>query len=60
MGLPGYGQVAPGSPADMIVFNARKLYSLLARPGTPRRLIHGEEFRAAEVPDFDEQASWPK
>jgi hypothetical protein len=32
MGLPGYGMLAaPGSPADMIVFSARKLYSLLAQ-----------------------------
>lgn len=60
MGLPGYGQIAPGSPADMIVFDVRKLYSLLARPGTRRRLIHGEEFREASTPDFEEQASWPK
>ncbi len=60
MGLPGYGLVAPGSPADLIVFSARKLYSLLARPATPRRFIHGEGFRDAVLPDFDEQLSWPK
>jgi cytosine deaminase len=59
MGLPGYGLVAPGSPADMVVFSARKLYSLLARPSTPRRLIHGEDFREALLPDYDEQAGWP-
>jgi len=59
MGLPGYGMIAPGSPADMIVFSARKLYSLLARPSTPRRLIHGEEFREALLPDYDEQERWP-
>jgi len=56
MGLPGYGMVAPGSPADMIVFSARGLYPLLARPATPRRFIHGEEFREAALPDFDELA----
>lgn len=60
MGLPGYGLVAPGSPSDMVVFAARKLYSLLARPSTPRRFIHGEEFREASLPDFDEQAHWPR
>jgi cytosine deaminase len=59
MGLPGYGMIAPGSPADMIVFSARKLYSLLARPSTPRRLIHGEEFRDAQLPDYSEQEGWP-
>jgi len=52
MGLPGYGMVAPGSPADLIVFSARKLYSLLARPSTPRRFVHGEEFREAPLPDY--------
>jgi len=56
MGLPGYGMVAPGSPADMVVFSARGLYPLLARPATPRRFIHGEEFREAALPDFDELA----
>ncbi len=60
MGLPGHGLIAPGSPADMIVFSARKLYSLLARPSTPRRLVHGEAFREALLPDFDEQDTWPK
>ena len=60
MGLPGYGMVAPGSPADMVVFSARKLHSLLARPSTRRRLIHGEEFREDALPDFDEQEGWPK
>jgi hypothetical protein len=44
----------------LVVFSARKLYSLLARPSTPRRLIHGEEFREARLPDFDEQAGWPR
>ena len=60
MGLPGYGRIAPGSPADLIVFTARKLYSLLSRPATPRRLIHGEKFRETVLPDFDEQQQWPK
>jgi len=60
MGLPGFGRVAPGSPADLVVFAARGLYPLLARPSTPRRFLHGEAFREASLPDFDEQASWPK
>jgi hypothetical protein len=34
------------------VFSARKLYSLLARPSTPRRFIRGEEFREAALPDY--------
>jgi cytosine/creatinine deaminase len=60
MRLPGYGLVAPGSPAEMVVFPVRGLYPLLARPSAPRRFIHGEAFRAASLPDFDEQASWPR
>lgn len=60
MGLPGYGLVAPGSPADMVVFSARRLHSLLARPSTPRSFIHGEAFREPALPGYDEQALWPK
>jgi cytosine deaminase len=60
MGLPGYGMIAPGSPADMVVFSARGLYALLARPSTPRRFMHGEDFREASLPDYDEQAHWPR
>ena len=60
MGLPGFGRVAPGSPADLVVFSARKLYTLLARPSAPRRLIHGEEFREPELPDFAEMERWPR
>jgi cytosine deaminase len=60
LGLPGYGQVAPGSPADLIVFPVRKLYHLLARPTVARRLIHGEGFRPVVLPDFEEQEAWPR
>jgi cytosine deaminase len=60
MGLPGYGLLAPGSPADMIVFPLKKLYSLLARPYTPRRLVRGEEFREPQLPDYAEMEAWPK
>jgi cytosine deaminase len=60
MGLAGYGMVAPGSPADLVVFSARKLNSLLARPSTPRTLIHGEAYREAALPDFAEQEGWPR
>ena len=59
MGLPGHGRVAPGSPADMVVFPARGLNQLLARPSAPRRLIHGEGFREPSLPGYDEQAGWP-
>jgi cytosine/creatinine deaminase len=59
MGLPGYGLIAAGSPADMIVFPVRRLQSLLARPSSPRRLIHGEGFREVLLPSYEEMAAWP-
>jgi cytosine deaminase len=59
MGLPGYGMIGPGSPADMVVFPHRRFHSLLSRPAAPRRLIHGETFREASLPSYDEMAAWP-
>lgn len=53
MGLKGYGLVAPGSPAELVVFSARKLHWLLARPSLPRRMLHGEAFREPSLPDFE-------
>jgi cytosine deaminase len=58
MGLDGYGLIAPGSPADMVVFSERKLYALLARPYGPRRHIHGEDLHDRPLPRYDEQESW--
>lgn len=54
MGLPDHGRIAPGSPADLVVCEATHLNHLLARPSTPRRLVRGETFRAAEPPDYAE------
>jgi len=59
MGLPTYGRIAPGSPADMIVFPVRGLLELISRPYSPRRLIHGESFREIALPDYSEQHTWP-
>ena len=52
MALPGYGIIAAGAPADLIVTAARTFSEFLARPAAPRRLIHGETFRDPQVPDF--------
>ncbi len=60
MGLKGYGRVAPGSPADLVVFSARKLYPLLARPTVSRRYIHDETLTERAVPSYDEQEDWPQ
>jgi cytosine deaminase len=54
MGLPQHGRVDAGSPADLVVFEARSLNQLLARPGAPRQLIRGESFRPAVPPDYTE------
>ena len=59
MGLKGFGLVAPGSPADLVVFSVRRLYSLLARPSCPRRFIRHEVIEDRQVPHFDEMESWP-
>jgi cytosine deaminase len=59
MGLTGYGMIAPGSPADMVVFTESRLYRLMARPYGPRRHIHGEEIGERPLPGFAEQDSWP-
>ncbi|MFO1446825.1 MAG: cytosine deaminase [Opitutaceae bacterium] len=53
----GYGTVAPGAPADLIVFPARTFNELLARPAADRRLIHGEAFRPRQIPDYAELGS---
>lgn len=54
MGLPGYGWIAPGSPADLVVASARTFNEFIARPGAPRRLIHHESFRDAVLPAYEE------
>ncbi len=46
--------IAPGAPADLVLFRAASLNELLARPGTDRRLIrHGRPVRPA-LPDYSE------
>lgn len=52
--LPGYGLIAPGSPADLVVLPAQSFNELLARPTAGRRLIRGESFRQAELPGYSE------
>ena len=48
--------IAPGAPAQLVVLAARSFSELLSRPGAPRRLVDGEELRAAHPPDFAELA----
>ena len=59
MGLAGYGIVAPGSPANLVVFAESKLYGLLARPYGPRKFILNESLEERALPRFLEQETWP-
>ena len=54
MGLTGYGRIAPGSPADLIVASAGSFNEFIARPSADRRLIHHESFRETTLPDYAE------
>ncbi len=46
--------LAPGQPADLILFAAGSLNELLARPGCRRTLIRGGRIVTADLPDYGE------
>ena len=48
------GRIAPGAPADLVLFSARSSGELSARGGLPRTVIRGGEWLDAEPPDFRE------
>jgi len=54
IGLPDMGRLAPGAPAHIVVFPARSFSEFLSRPGSPRRIVDGEEIREARPPGYDE------
>jgi len=54
IGLPGMGRVAPGAPAHLVVFPERSLRGLLSRPGSPRRIVDGEQVRESRPPGYGE------
>jgi cytosine deaminase len=54
LGRPELGRVAPGSPAQLVVFPSRSFSEFLSRPGSPRRLVDGEEIREARPPGYEE------
>ncbi len=53
MGLPAR-QIAPGHPADFIVFSARTYSELLARPQSDRIVVRDGRPCSARVPSFTE------
>ncbi len=59
VGLPTNGRIAPGSPAQLVVFDAHSFSELLSRPATPRRCIDGELVHTPRVPDFSELGDRP-
>jgi cytosine deaminase len=54
MGLPAVGRIAPGSPAQLVIFPARSFSEFLSRPGSKRRLVDGESIRDARPPGYEE------
>jgi cytosine deaminase len=54
VGLPASGRVAPGAPAQLVVFPSRSFSEFLSRPAPGRRLVDGETIREARPPGFDE------
>lgn len=54
LGRPEFGRVAPGAPAQLVVFEARSFSELLSRPAAGRRCVDDGELRVLPVPDFAE------
>jgi cytosine deaminase len=54
VGLPYHGRIAPGSPAQLVVFPSRSFSEFLSRPGSARRLVDGEAIRDSRTPGFGE------
>ena len=54
---PGYGVIAPGAHARLVVFEGRSFSDLLSRPTGPRLLVDHEEVHAPQLPSFRELAS---
>ncbi len=53
-GFAGRGCIAVGAPADLILFRARSMTELLARPQADRAVLRGGKVLAAALPDFRE------
>jgi cytosine deaminase len=52
MGFAWDGVLAPGAPADLLVFEARTSSELFARGGLPRQVIRGGRFVTADLPSL--------
>ncbi|KAL0054399.1 hypothetical protein WJX82_008385 [Trebouxia sp. C0006] len=59
MHLPHHGRIAPGLPANMVLFKARGYSELLARPQWDRVVLRDGVAIDAEVPDYSELDTVP-
>jgi cytosine deaminase len=52
LGLVGTGRIAVGATADLLLFRARGMTELLARPQSDRVVLRAGRVLKAELPDF--------
>src|SRR3546814_2658586 len=53
-GFANVGVLTEGGPADLIVFEARRINHLLARPATPRSVIRAGSAVTTALPEYEE------
>ncbi len=53
-GFAGRGRVAVGAPADLVLFRARSMTELLARPQADRAILRAGKVQQAPLPDYRE------
>ena len=53
-GFPNRGRIAPGAPADLVLFRARGMTELLARPQSDRVILRDGKRVDTSLPDFRE------
>ena len=53
-GFTNRGRIAAGAPADLVLFRARSMTELLARPQADRVILRGGKVLEAALPDFRE------
>jgi cytosine deaminase len=51
-GFTGRGRIAVGAPADLVLFRARSMTELLARPQSDRAILRAGKLLDAGLPDF--------
>jgi cytosine deaminase len=54
MGLDNFGRIEPGARADLVLFRARTVSELLARPQHDRIILRQGRRVAAALPDYEE------